>query len=201
MKEGSEHFGCILYLSSFSSEYTWVLLNGPNGHWVTPGQPSNTLFKSHNTHAQDLWTKGSDGSLYYSNLQLYWGGGPSPHYKKFASRMKNALKKGGIFGFLSLLYFLCSLCQLDHISEDMGCFFYIWDIIGAKIVSQKVPFSWFGLIFKVFGSISSKKRIIFKFVCFVIWHMTLKLINKQKNVDLRAHKLENEFFFHSGSFS
>ena len=25
--------------------------------------------------------------------------------------------------------------------------------------------------------------------------MTLKLINKQKNVDLRAHKLENEFFF------
>ena len=92
----------------------------------------------------------------------YIGGGASPHYKKFASRMKNALKKGGIFGFLSLLYFLCSLCQLDHISEDMGCFFYIWDIIGAKIVSQKVPFSWFGLIFKVFGSISSKKKNYFQ---------------------------------------
>ena len=57
MKEGSEPPGCILYLTSFSSEYTWVLFNGPNGHWVTPGQPSNTLFKSHNTQAQDLWTR------------------------------------------------------------------------------------------------------------------------------------------------
>ena len=56
MKEGSEPPGCILYLTSFSSEYTWVLFNGPNGHWVTPGQPSNTLFKSHNTQAQDFWT-------------------------------------------------------------------------------------------------------------------------------------------------
>ena len=52
MKERSEHPGCILYLSSFSSEYTWVLLNGPNGHWVTPGQPSNTLFKSQNTQIE-----------------------------------------------------------------------------------------------------------------------------------------------------
>ena len=57
MKEGSGHPGCILYLTSFSSEYTWVLFNGPNGHWVTPGQPSNTLFKSHNTQAQDFWTR------------------------------------------------------------------------------------------------------------------------------------------------
>ena len=57
MKEGSGPPGCILYLSSFSSEYTWVLFNGPNGHWVTPGQPSNTLFKSHNTQAQDFWTR------------------------------------------------------------------------------------------------------------------------------------------------
>ena len=57
MKEGSGSLGCILYLISFSSEYTWVLFNGPNGHWVTPGQPSNTLFKSHNTQAQDLWTR------------------------------------------------------------------------------------------------------------------------------------------------
>jgi hypothetical protein len=57
MKESSGPPGCILYLSSFSSEYTWVLFNGPNGHWVTPGQPSNTLFKSHNTQAQDLWTR------------------------------------------------------------------------------------------------------------------------------------------------
>ena len=57
MKEGPEQLGCILYLSSFSSEYIWVLFNGPNGHWVTPGQPSNTLFKSHNTQAQDLWTR------------------------------------------------------------------------------------------------------------------------------------------------
>ena len=56
MKEGSEQLGCILYLTSFSSEYTWVLFNGPNGHWVTPGWPSNTLFKSHNTQAQDFWT-------------------------------------------------------------------------------------------------------------------------------------------------
>ena len=57
IKEGSEPPGCILYLSSFSSEYTWSLLNGANAHWVTPGQPSNTLFKSHNTQAQDLWTR------------------------------------------------------------------------------------------------------------------------------------------------
>ena len=57
MNEGSEPPGCILYLTSFSSEYTCVLFNGPNGHWVTPGQPSNTLFKSHNTQAQDFWTR------------------------------------------------------------------------------------------------------------------------------------------------
>ena len=24
----------------------WMLLKGPNGHWVTPGQRSNTMFKS-----------------------------------------------------------------------------------------------------------------------------------------------------------
>ena len=66
MKEGSEPPACILYLSSFSSECTWVLLNGPNGHWVTHGQPSNTLFKSHTTQAQDFWTKGSDDLKLYS---------------------------------------------------------------------------------------------------------------------------------------
>ena len=66
MKEGSEHSGCILYQSSFSSEYTWLLFNRPNGHWVTPGQPSNTLFKSHNTQAQDLWTR---------RARLFGGGG------------------------------------------------------------------------------------------------------------------------------
>ena len=45
IKVGSEPPGCILYLSSFSSEYTWVLLNRPNGHWETPGLPSNTCSK------------------------------------------------------------------------------------------------------------------------------------------------------------
>ena len=71
MKECSGPPGCILYLSSFSSEYTWVLFNRPNGHWVTPGQPSNTLFKSHNTQAQDLWTsaaKAKGGGLGYFTL-------------------------------------------------------------------------------------------------------------------------------------
>ena len=57
MKSGSEPPGCILYLISFSSEYTWVLLNRPNGHWLTPGQTSNTLFKSHLSQAQDFWTR------------------------------------------------------------------------------------------------------------------------------------------------
>ena len=66
MKEGSGPPGCILYLTSFSSEYTWVLFNGPNGHWVTPGQPSNTLFKSHNTQALDFWTRRA-----MANKELY----------------------------------------------------------------------------------------------------------------------------------
>ena len=76
MKEGSEQPGCILYLSSFSSEYTWVLFNGPNGHWVTPGQPSNTLFKSHNTQAQDFWTRRAR-LLSFSISSFFWGGGSS----------------------------------------------------------------------------------------------------------------------------
>ena len=41
----------------FPVEITWMLLNRPNGHWVTPGLPSNTLFKSHYTQAQDFWTR------------------------------------------------------------------------------------------------------------------------------------------------
>ena len=75
IKEGSEHFDCILYLSSFSSEYTWVLLNGPNGHWVTPGQPSNTLFKSQNTQAQDFWTTRARLTSFF-----FGGGGPTSHW-------------------------------------------------------------------------------------------------------------------------
>ena len=58
MKEGSEGLGCILYLSSFSSEATWLVLKGANAHWVTPGQRSNILIKSHNTQTQDFWTSG-----------------------------------------------------------------------------------------------------------------------------------------------
>ena len=73
MKEGSEQPGCILYLSSFSSEYTWVLFNGPNGHWVTPGQPSNTL-KSHNTQAQDF-SRGSEGCWTGIKVGIWRGGG------------------------------------------------------------------------------------------------------------------------------
>ena len=74
MKEGSEPPGCITYLISFSSEYTWVLFNGPNGHWVTPGQPSNTLFKSHNTQAQDLWTRRCLLIILLYNI-IFFGGG------------------------------------------------------------------------------------------------------------------------------
>ena len=56
MKESSEQPYCILYLSSFSSEYTWVVSIWPNGHWVTPGRPSNTCSKvtipKHRTYEQ-----------------------------------------------------------------------------------------------------------------------------------------------------
>ena len=68
IKEGSETPGCITYLISFSSEFTWVLLNRPNGHWVTPGQPSNTLFKSHNSQAQDFWTRRAMALIMYQRM-------------------------------------------------------------------------------------------------------------------------------------
>jgi hypothetical protein len=56
-----------------------VLFNGPNDHWVTPGWPSNTLFKSHNTQAQEGEGEGEGGGerilhtvTIYNKLKTAW---------------------------------------------------------------------------------------------------------------------------------
>ena len=138
MKGSSEQFGCILYLSSFSSEYTWVLLTGPNGHWVTPGQPSNTLFKSHNTQAQDLWTgavkaagKGG-GSKTYFTLQQYIAN------LKLLDSLLQEVKTAWFTSLRGFVFWLTlSIIELTlHFNDNyLGCFSVRWHqslLMGPK---------------------------------------------------------------------
>ena len=86
MKKDSGPPGCVLYLTSFFSEYTWVLFNGPNGRWcllwllnkVLLGWPGRDLLACktwfHQSQVyQPICTKAA--LFWFNGPRLFWPGG------------------------------------------------------------------------------------------------------------------------------
>ena len=119
-------------------------------------------------------------------------GGANPHTIR---SLLPEWKKGGILDFLFFLYFMYLVYFRDHIYEYMRHFSSIWVVIGAKNVGQKLPFFQFWPFFEVFWPKFGKKWYVFKFVRFVIWHVTSIWIKKKERNNSRAHKFEDNPIF------